>query len=449
MLSVFPMRDVNCSGVTRRELLQVGASSAAGLSLASSAYGAPLPNAHRPSPIAQSIIFFFLWGGPSQYETFDPKPEAPSEIRGPFKPIPTSVDGLQFCEELPVLAKMARRYTTIRCMHHDNNLHHLAAGYAQTGQTPITNVRYPNQGAVLARYAPRPGSSLPTFARIGEDLWDCAGEPVGQDAGFLGGTCAPFVIPDPRAPLDRIATLSPPPEVTPTRVERRRTLQQDLDHAQRRIENDATRTYDAAYQRAFSLVTSPAAKRALDLSQEPAAVRERYGDTLPGQGALMARRLIESGVRYVQVNWSKLVAMQGWDTHGTGFNMGGTVPEMKDYLLPTLDRVVPALFEDLEQRGLAQSTVVVVAGEFGRTPAINKVGGRDHWAAVYPALLFGAGIPRGVVIGASDDHGAYPNGPHCTPEDLTTTLYRLLGLDPGALARERVLRPAAGIPGIG
>jgi hypothetical protein len=330
----------------------------------------------------------------------------------------------------------------------DNNLHHQAAGYAQTGQSPITNVRYPNQGCVISRYGGARGP-LPAFARIGEDLWDCAGEPIGQDSGFLGGAHSPFVIPDPTAPLDRIATLSPPPEVTADRFERRQSLYRHLDAVQRSIESRATGTFDAAYQRAFSLVTSPEAKRALDLTREPEVVRERYGNSLPGQGALMARRLVEAGVRYVQVNWCKYVAMQGWDTHGTGFNMGGTVPEMTEYLLPTLDRVVTALFEDLEQRGLDRHTVVVVAGEFGRTPKINKVGGRDHWAAVYPALLFGRGAPRGQVIGASDQDGAYPNGPHCTPEDMTVSLYRLLGLDTALLERERLLRPAAGVPGIG
>ena len=428
-------------GCTRRSLLQVGGAAAAGLSLADAVAAG---SAGSPDV---ACIFFFLWGGPSQYETFDPKPEAPNEIRGPFKAIGTTVDGLQFCEQLPNLARLARRFTTIRCMHHDNNSHQQAAGYAQSGQTPITNVRYPNQGSVLARYA-GPRGRFPAFTRIGEDLWDCAGTPLGQDGGILGGRYAPFVVPDPRAPADRIATLAPPPDVAGARSDRRRALQLRLDRYQRQVESEAGATHAAAYQRAVALVTSPEAKQALDLSREPAAVRERYGDTLPGQGALMARRLVEAGARYVQVNWSRLVAMQGWDTHGTGFNMGGTCPEMKDYLLPTLDRVVPALFEDLEQRGLDRHTVVVVAGEFGRTPKINGVGGRDHWAAVYPALLFGRGVPRGLVIGASDHEGAYPNGAHCSPEDLAVSLYRLLGLDPAVLARERMIRPAAGIPGL-
>jgi hypothetical protein len=333
-------------------------------------------------------------------------------------------------------------------MHHENAQHHESGSYAQAGRLPMAGARFPNQGSVVSRYAPAVPGPLPSFIRLGPELWDCAGEVTGQDAGHLGGGYAPFVVSDPREPLERVAPVQPPAAVTPPRLDRRRALLDQLDTLRRVVENDPVAARDAAYRRAFALVTAPAARQALDLNLEPPAARARYGDTLPGQATLMARRLVEAGVRFVQVNWCRYVAQQGWDTHGTGDNMGGTLPQMQDYLLPTLDRVVSTLFEDLEERGLDRSTLVVVAGEFGRTYSINRTAGRDHWPGVYPALLFGAGIPRGLVIGASDPDGMYPDGHHCRPEDLTLTIYRLLGLDPARIPQAGPPAEAAGIPGI-
>ena len=448
MLSLKPLLDRNCQGVARRELLRAGAVTAAGLSLPELLRQRA---AHASSPPTDvNCIFLFLWGGPSQYETFDPKPQASSEVRGPFGAISTSVAGLQFCEHLPRLAKMAHKFATVRNMHHDNALHTDSGALAQAGLMPQPGFRPPNHGAAIARFGRQAMPALPPSVRVGPDLWDCAGDVHGQDGGFLGGVYSPFVIQDPREPLEKVASLQLPPDVTAGRLERRRTLFNRLDDLQRAVEGSATAGRDAAYERAFSLTTSPEAKRAFDLSLEPARVRERYGPTLPGQATLMARRLIEAGVRFVQVNWCKFVAQQGWDTHGTGDNMGGTIPQMKDFLLPTLDQVVPALFEDLEARGLHRNTFVVVTGEFGRTQKPNSVGGRDHWPGVYPALLFGHGVPGGLVIGQSDAEGAYPDGPHCSPEDVSMTLYRMLGLDVSQALRDaRVVKAAEGIPGIG
>jgi hypothetical protein len=272
----------------------------------------------------------------------------------------------------------------------------------------------------------------------------------GQEGGFLGGVHQPFVVADPREPLHKAVTLDPPPEVTRGRLHRRKDLVRQVDRLQRAVEEGAGPGRDAAYQKAFAMVTAPEVKRALDLSLEPAKMRERYGNSLPGQGCLLARRLVEAGARFVQVNWCRYVAQTGWDTHGTGDNMGGTIPQMKDFLLPALDQIVPTLFEDLRDRGLHRNTLVVVTGEFGRTPKINGVGGRDHWPGVYPALLFGYGAPEGLVIGESDSQGAYPDGVRYSPEDLSMTLYRLFGLDTVEALREaRVVRTAQGIPGIG
>jgi uncharacterized protein DUF1501 len=455
-------RDRNCRGVSRRELLRVGAVTAAGLSLpdlfrlraaqASSAAPQPPrpPNFGGSGSGSQDVncIFFFLWGGPSQYETFDPKPDAPSEIRGPFKAISTSVEGLQLCEHLPTLAKMAHRFATIRNLHHENNQHPDSGSFAQAGQFPVKGQRFPNHGSVIARFGSPSKGVLPPFVRVGPDLWDSAGEITAQDGGFLGGAYAPFIIPDPRESLDKIATLAPPAGLTPGRLSRRKALHEQLDDFQRAVESSSTVSHDAAYERAFALVTSLEAKKALDLSCEPRKVRERYGNTLPGQGALMARRLIEAGVRFAQVNWCRVVIQQGWDTHGTG--TGGTIEQMKDFLLPALDQSVSALFEDLEQRGLHHNTLVVVVGEFGRTHKLNRKAGRDHWSGVYPALMFGHGIPGGLVVGKSDDAGMYPDGPHCTPEDVSMTIYRLMGLDISHTLRQpNIVKAAPGIPGIG
>jgi hypothetical protein len=445
VLALYPAIHRTCQGKTRREVLRIGGISAAGLSL---------PDLFRAREAAAAAsadvncIFFFLWGGPGQHETFDPKPDAPSEVRGPFKPIPTTVDGLRFSEHLPRLAGLARRFTTVRNLHHDNNIHPIAGGLALSGQLSTTGIRPPNHGAVVQRFGPQRRGGLPAAAHIGPYLLDCAGPAQSQDGGFLGSIYTPFAVRDPREPLERIASVQPPPEVTPGRFARRRGLLHQVDDVQRAVEGGSAGTRDASYEKAFALATSPDAKRALDLSRESAATRERYGSTLPGQGALLARRLVEAGVRYVQVNWSEYVAMGGWDTHGTGDNMGGTLPQMSDFLLPTLDRVASTLFEDLEERGLHRNTVVVVAGEFGRTPKINGVGGREHWPDVYSALLFGAGIPRGIVIGESDGEAAYPVGSHTTPADLAATLYRLLGLDAAGRLRSAgvVAEGAAGLP---
>lgn len=440
MYAIRPVSNRNCEGLSRRHFLTVGAAAAAGLSLA----GLPA----RAAGSDLSVIFVFLWGGPSQFETFDPKPDASSEVRGPFGVVETSVPGLRFGDQLPRLARLARKFTTLRNLHHATSVHTDAGCYALTGHVPPPGFRPPNHGAVVTRFVPARGA-LPPAVRTGVDLFDCAGEVRGQDGGFLGGAYAPFVVHDPREPVEKLASLNPPENLTGERLGRRRTLRESFDALQRAVESDAAAAHSASFQRAFSLVTSPEAKRALDLSRETEATRERYGKTLPGCGMLMARRLVEAGVRFVQVNWSRWVVDGGWDTHGTGQNMGGTLPEMKNYLLPTLDQSVSALFEDLETRGLNRNTLVVVCGEFGRTHKISN-GGRDHWPGVYPALLYGKGVPEGHVIGESDAQGMYPHGAHLTPADISMTLYRMLGMDVSETLRDaRVVEAAPGIPGIG
>lgn len=437
-----------CQGITRRELMRVGALGMITLPelLRLQAAGAADASNDR------SCIFIFLWGGPSHLETFDPKPEAPAEVRGPFGAVDTPVPGIRLCEHLPNLAKLADRYTLIRCMHHDNVNHPQAATYALTGNfSPTTE--YPNHGSTVARFLPQRGA-LPAFIRVGRSLYDSAGKVTGEGGGFLGSGYAPFTVEDPTQPLDRIASLNLPEGVSLARLERRRALFRALDRLCAGMESGLAAGKDAAYRKAFDLVLSPEARRAFDLSREPAAIRERYGfdrvkncETTFGQCCLAARRLIEAGARFVQVNWSNQSNHHGWDYHNEG--TGGTVKDYARWHLPILDRALSALLLDLEQRGLLEKTLVIAVGEFGRTPKLNSAGGRDHWATVYTALIAGAGIPGGRAIGASDRLGAEPDGIVCRPENMTMSIYELLGLDIAQTLRNaRIVADAPGIPGL-
>jgi hypothetical protein len=399
---------------------------------------------------AKSCIFIFLWGGPPQHETFDPKPEAPSDIRGPWNAIPTRTPGLQFNEHLPELAQASRLFTIVRNMSHSVDAHPDAGAYTLTGRIATPSLSYPNLGATVSRFAGARGP-LPPYVRCAPDLFDLLAPPKGQDGGFLGNGYAPFAVGDPTLPLDKLASFSPPADVTLNRVNRRRSLLTQLDDSCRAIESRDTHTADGAYERAFSLVTAPGAKDAFDLSKEPEAVRNRYGcnkfgTTSFGQSCLMARRLVEAGVRFVQVNWSYDSHYPGWDFHGGGRER---IVVLKDDHLPQLSRTLTALLTDLQDRGLLDDTLVVAVGEFGRTPRINGGAGRDHWPQVYSALIAGGGVPGGRVLGASDAQGAAPDGHGVSPEMLAASIYGNLGLDVTVALREAgVVRDSLGIPGL-
>jgi uncharacterized protein DUF1501 len=440
------------SGWRRRELLRVGA---LGMITLPDLLRLQAANATPPSRVGErdiSCIFLFLWGGPSQHETFDPKPESPAEVRGPFNAIETSVPGIRICEHLPRLAKQADRYALIRCMHHENAVHPQAATYALTGSfSPTTE--HPNHGSTVARFTRQDGA-VPTFVRVGRDLYDSAGKVTGQNGGFLGSGVSPFLVEDPTQPVDKIASLALPQNISMGRMERRRSLYAALDRLSEEMESEGTTGKDAAYRKAFDLVLSPEAKKAFDITQEPKAVRDRYGydrvkscETTFGQCCLAARRLIEAGARFVQVNWSNQSNQHGWDYHSNG--TGGVMKDYGRWHLPILDQALSALLQDLDERGLLEKTLVVAVGEFGRTPKMNGDGGRDHWPNVYSALIAGAGIPGGRVIGQSDRLGGEPEGPVCRPEDMTMSIYRLLGLDVALTLRDaRIVGDAPGIPNL-
>jgi len=434
-----------CDGPSRRECLQIGSAGFLGLSL-SSLFAAQRSLAASEVDNEMSVILVFLWGGPPHQDTFDMKPDSPAEIRGTFKPISTNVPGIQICEHLPMLAKMVDKYTIVRSATHDQSVHAQAAHYTLTGNKLAPGREAPNIGAVVNKFMPQ-RNALPSAIHIGPRMYDTAGNgPLGQDGGFLGNASSPFRVLDATQPVDKLAALTPPNGLTGDRLNLRKELYKTVDSYQRRIESSDTHIHDVAYEKAFTLVTSPQAKKAFDLTKETVAMRERYGMTQFGQGLLMARRLVESGVRFVQVNWrahpiNDDVDKMGFDNHGDNFNRCKRQ-------LPELDRSVSALIEDVHQRGMNKKTLVLVTGEFGRTP-VNGSAGRDHWPFVYSYLITGAGIPGGRVIGSSDNQAKYPAELPVSPEDTYMSVAKILNMDvSGQLREARILRDSPGIPGL-
>ena len=441
--------------LSRRDVLQLGALSACGLSLpaflqARAATGASLSGpAPRHPGRARACIILFQQGGPSHHDTFDMKPEAPVEIRGEFKPIATSVPGYQVCEHMPLIARQAHRFTVVRSVHHDDPQHN-NAGYATlTGTKPalLPNTaealagprpdNHPPFGAVLARLrqSPAPWVSLPYPCVNGIHY-------PGQTAGFLGARYEPLWLrPDPKARDFVFPELELPLGSSPSRVHRRERLLHDLDRALSRATPAGVVADLMAFQtRALDLVTSPATRRALRLDLEEPRLRDRYGRNVFGQSCLLARRLVEAGVPLVNVYSVGFDGFPGplplsWDTHWDNFKF------LKDGILPIQDRGYAVLLEDLAQRGLLDETLVVWFGEFGRSPQVNKQGGREHWPNVYSVVFAGGGIRGGMLYGASDKHGAAPVANPVTPQDVAATIYHCLGIDPETRLPDRQGRP--------
>ncbi len=434
--------------LTRRRLLQVG-----GLGL----IGSLLPRlleageGRRSRARAKSVIFLHQFGGPSHIDTFDMKPSAPEQVRGQYRPIRSSAPGIVISEKLPRTARVMDRVTLVRSVRHEMRNHNSAGYYSLTGfAPPLDDQRlrdsrelFPAYGAVVDRFAPA-ARGTPTFVSYPYVIADGSITP-GQHASFLGQQHDPFFIAqDPNAPDFRLPELSLPDNLSPERLQDRRAVMNLLDRQTRLLEISArARGIDAHYQRALTMLTSPTFRRAFDLASEPAAVRDRYGRTTYGQGCLLARRLVEAGVRFVTVYFSASIGGQstvsgGWDTHG--FNGHHMYPILDRYLLPITEQTLPTLIEDLEARGLLDETLVVWAGEFGRSPRINSLAGRDHWPQCYTVLLAGGGVRRGHVHGASDRSGAYPAHDPVRPEDLSATLFHLLGIDPHTEVRDALNR---------
>ncbi len=429
--------------MTRRHLLRIGGLGLAGLSLPN-LLQAEAAGAQAAGKIRSCILLFF-YGGPCQLDTWDLKPHAPSEVRGEFKPIATRVPGIQVCEHLPRTARVMDRLALVRSMHHPMRNHNSAAVEALCGRTPLKGDlelladdpnSFPNYGAILS-YLAKSRSEVPEHVALPHLMYNVVVLP-GQTAGFLGAAFNHFQVErDPNGPQFSIGELELPGDLSLGRLENRRALLSVVDEqlraSGRRARLRAMNTYQS---RAFDLLRSAKVRQAFDLGQEAAAVRDRYGRTKLGQSLLLARRLVESGVRFVNVNDKiRNGQLENWDSHENNFG------RLKNDLLPPADQAFAALIEDLTERGLLESTLVIAMGEFGRTPQINKSGGRDHWPDCYTVVLAGGGVRGGSVYGASDKIGAYPASDPVTPGDLAATLFWRFGLDPAAHIRDLTGRP--------
>ncbi len=439
----------------RREFLRVGGGlGVAGFLAAGSARTAASPGSGQRKRGARSCILIYLLGGPPQLDTWDLKPDAPAEIRGPFRPIAASLPGVRVCEHLPRLAALAHRYALVRSLSHNNHNHTPMIYYTLTGREverpeqdndvrPPQRTDFPHLGAVLARFKEAPGG-LPGYLAIPEVAvrsstqgeFKRARTPLrGGGAGFLGPLVEPLAVNgDPGTP-EAVPALSPPADVPAARLERRAALLDLLDLRGPGLPGTATQR--ALQRQAVALTgagggTAPA----FSLDREPAALRARYGHHRFGRALLLARRLAEAGVPMVAVHFNEMTVCDGWDTHSKNFTA------LEGELLPMFDQGLSALLEDLGQRGLLDETLVVVMGEFGRTPKINPQAGRDHWGLCQSVLLAGGGIKGGQVLGSSDRIGAYPATDPVDPVDVHATVYHCMGLDPDLVMRDHLGRPA-------
>ncbi len=438
------------SRLSRRDLLWAGGLSGFGLMLPDlfRVQAQAKQSTGRPSGRAKSVILLYLHGGHAQQETWDPKPDAPQPARGEFDAIATSVPGVRIGELLPRSAKLMHKVAVIRSLSHPNANHVQASlpamtGYAHPpaeeakGDFPPSPTDFPPFGAVLDYL--HPATKLPTWVQVGPVMRRNNGTVLhGQSPGFLDPRHGPLVIDqDLRPARVRIEAVAPDPTTPLLRLSARRGLLQQIDEQRRHIDGTAeARSFDAFHQRACNLLSSPATANAFRLSDEPAALRERYGRTRFGQCCLLARRLAEAGVPMINVHYCHTPA-GSWDTHGQHFK------QMKQSLCPTFDQAFSALVADLDERGLLDQTLVLATAEFGRTPKVNSAGGRDHWPWVYSIAMAGGGAGRGIVCGSSDKIAAYPKSNPHDPADLAATVYHLLGVPDNTLIYDQEHRPHA------
>jgi hypothetical protein len=445
--------------MSRRSLLKAGSAGIAGLTLPTLLRASEAAKA-GPAAKAKHVIFLHQFGGPSHIDTFDMKPDAPDGIRGEFKPIASTQPGLTVCELLPEFSKVVGKFAQIRSVNHTMKNHNSATYYSLTGHAPpLDDIRlrdtpelYPAYGSTVAKLKPVEDPAVPTFVAYPHVLRDGSITP-GQTASFLGKPYDPFFVgQDPNSPDFRLPELTLPSSLPLERLDDRRGLMRAIDAQGELLSwSDTARGIDAFYDRALTMLASPKVKQAFDLSKESPKLRDAYGRTTYGQGCLLARRLVEAGVRFVTVYYLNQIGGRGndgWDTHGDNFN------QLRKFLLPKTDMAVPTLIRDLEARGLLDETLVVWMGEFGRTPKIESSkqfgpDGRSHWPRCYTVLMAGGGITPGAIYGASDRIGAYPALDPVSPDDVAATMYWALGIDPATEFYDALHRPlpiAAGKP---
>lgn len=444
---------------SRRAILRAGAGGFAGLGLPA-LLRAEAKEGGGVRARAKHVIFLHQFGGPSHHDTFDMKPDAPELIRGTFSSIASAVPGVRLCEHLPRMSRVMDSIAQVRSVHHTMKNHNSATYYSLTGhKPPLDDIRlrdtrelYPAYGAVAAKLKPSQDPAVPSFVSYPHVLRDGSITP-GQTASFLGKPFDPFFIgEDPNGSAFRLPELTLPGALSRARLEDRRSILRSIDREAALNEwSGLAQGIDSFYDRALAMLSSPKVKRAFDLSAEDPKLRDAYGRTTYGQSCLLARRLVEAGVRFVTVYYSASIGGKGnggWDTHAENFS------QLKDRLLPPTDQTVPTLIEDLSARGLLEETLIVWMGEFGRSPKIvttKQFGkdGRDHWPFCYTALFAGGGVRGGAVYGASDRIGAYPASDPVTPDDLAATMFWALGIDPATEVLDPLGRPlpiAAGKP---
>jgi Protein of unknown function (DUF1501) len=418
-----------CDAPSRRDFLHAGSLATLGLTL---------PGYLRAKEVAGAkdgdvnCIMLFLLGGPSHIDTWDMKPKAPAEVRGPFQPIKTSAPGIEISEIFPRMAKHADKFSLVRSVYHTATaVHDTGHQMMQTGRLFTGGVEHPHVGSSLG-YLKGGRGELPAHVLLPRPMGRTGGNlPHGQTAGYLGKTHDPFVLnADPSAPGFKVPDLLPPDYISPIRAERRQRLREAVDGAMESFEkNAAAKQLDDNFNLAYRLMSSPKAREAFAIEKEPDAVRDKYGRTRFGQCCLMARRLIEAGVRFVTVNMFETVFDEiTWDIHGS--KPFTDIQEMSRLVAPNFDQAYSTLLDELQDRGLLANTMVLAMGEFGRTPKVNPAGGRDHHPGVWTIVMGGGPIQGGRVIGESDELGYAPKSRPVTPGEVAATVFRGLGLDP-------------------
>lgn len=443
------MSSINSTFLTRRSALQLGGMGMFGLTIPKLLRAAEQPNS-KPGR-AKSVIFLYQFGGPSHLDTFDPKPNAPAGIRSHYGVIDTSASGIQICDKLPKTALVMNEVSLVRTVHHTMKNHNPAAYYALTGHAPpLDDIRlrdshelFPAYGSVVDRLAPNV-NGMPTFVAFPHVMRDGEITP-GQHASFLGKAHDPLLVTsDPNDRRFSLPELSLPDGLTAERLQDRREIQKLVNQQITQLDQSAAaRGLDVYYEKTLGMLNSSKVRDAFNLAAEPQAIRDRYGRTTYGQSCLLARRLVEAGVKFVNVYFANNIGGRrnegGWDTHG--FDNTRMYPILTDYQLPLTEQTLPTLITDLKDRGMLDETLIVWMGEFGRTPRINDNISRDHWPQCYTALLAGSGVKRGFVYGTSDKQAAYPDKDPVQLDDLMATVFELMGLDPQTEVRDKLNRP--------
>ncbi|GIX03636.1 MAG: hypothetical protein KatS3mg113_0642 [Planctomycetaceae bacterium] len=418
MWNLYLTQDRTCEGITRRHALQIGTLAGLGITLPwFHAVREVFAKSHGQAPPSKAVNCICIWtqGGTSHHDTFDPKPQAPVNIKGEFGVISTAIPGVQFTEILPRMAQELKRYAVLRSWNPQNASHGIAEQYVLTGRKFNPSIHYPTMGSVVSHQFGFK-TAMPPYVQLGTAIDNRFG---GGSPGILGLEHAPFVLAsDPNATNFTVRDITPPSGVSHDRLERRKQVLSTIDALQRStsIQPIPYSVLEEHQQTAFNMIMAPETRRAFQIELEDPKLRDAYGRNRFGQSCLLARRLIEAGVRFVTLTDG------GWDTHQNNFK------SLKNNLIPRIDQALPQLLIDLEQRGLLDSTLVVWLTDFGRTPKVNSASGRDHWASAGCVVMAGAGIPGGSVLGATDDEGGRPIRHEYFTEDVVTTIYHLLGL---------------------